>query len=437
MIKLMDLLDEAKGHTGGAAKKFEDDIITLAILSTKNKKEKNLTAIYDNNSNSFTSGKKNKIILSVEKLNSKWGRKWTEGKNSNTAAKGSPTYGKKSAKSDIVLNNNKFPISVKLDTDFVIASAQDKKEFSGIFISAFDYYQKDKGKISTNMDNVIKELENKIKLAATNYIGEIEKRHVKSQDFLNKWKVKPGDVKKAKAFYDKLVTEIKNDQKKHEDKYKVIIDKIQKGIQKDINDSLNNNLELKHYVTWEALSSSLKYNFQIPYAPWVLSPKGLYDISSPSQSYVKACASVSSLRIGGLPQGRMRSGKTAALRPYIKQIVGGEKVDITNVLNDINGMVLGMKIDVRIKKLEAELKKLSNITELYYGKDGNLLLEFEFKQMIKGFYEKIKNVFNSIKEYVMSVVKKIINKLNALKGANIYDIMIAIDAKPIGSIKIK
>ena len=65
------------------------------------------------------------------------------------------------------------------------------------FISAFDYYQKDKGKISTNMDNVIKELENKNKLAAKNYIGEIEKRHVKSQDFLNKWKVKPGDVKKA------------------------------------------------------------------------------------------------------------------------------------------------------------------------------------------------------------------------------------------------
>ena len=57
--------------------------------------------------------------------------------------------------------------------------------------------------------------------------------------------------------------------------------------------------------------------------------------------------------------------------------------------------------------------------------------------MNKGFYEKVKNVFNSIKEYVMSVVKKIINKLNALKGANIYDIMIAIDAKPIGSIKIK
>jgi hypothetical protein len=74
---------------------------------------------------------------------------------------------------------------------------------------------------------------------------------------------------------------------------------------------------------------------------------------------------------------------------------------------------------------------------LYYGKDGNLLLEFEFKQMIKGFYEKIKNVFNSIKEYVVSVVKKIINKLNVLKGANIYDIMVAIDAKPIGSIKIK
>jgi len=196
-------------------------------------------------------------------------------------------------------------------------------------------------------------------------------------------------------------------------------------------------LELKQYVTWEALSSSLKYNFQIPYASWVLSPKGLYDISSPSQSYVKACASVSSLRIGGLPRGRMRSGKTAALRPYIKQIVGGEKVDITNVLNDINGMVLGMKIDVRIKKLEAELKKLSNITELYYGKDGNLLLEFEFKQMIKGFYEKVKNAFNSIKEYVMGVVKKIINKLNVLNDANIYDIMIAIDAKPIGSIKIK
>ena len=105
MIKLKDLLNEVKGHTGGAAKKFEDDIITLAILSTKNKKEKNLTAIYDNNSNSFTSRKKNETILSVEKLNSKWGRIWKEGKNSNTAAKGSPTYGKKSAKSDIVLNN--------------------------------------------------------------------------------------------------------------------------------------------------------------------------------------------------------------------------------------------------------------------------------------------------------------------------------------------
>ena len=58
MIKLMDLLDEAKGHTGGAAKKFEDDIITLAILSTKNKKEKNLYTAFES---------KNNLVIDVPK----------------------------------------------------------------------------------------------------------------------------------------------------------------------------------------------------------------------------------------------------------------------------------------------------------------------------------------------------------------------------------
>lgn len=330
------------GHEGGTAKKFEDDIIKLAILSADYEYD-SVANVYDRFASEFEApAKRSDTIAAVEQLNLRFGAKWTEGSNSNYALSDAPipNYGIKSAKSDIVLNG--LPISVKLDTAFVVASAQNKSEFSGIFNSALDFYVEKEGNESD-----VAEIREVVKFLADNYVGEVKTRVLpaeRKQKVIDKLKGTP--LFESLSDYTKSVTEV--------DTYVSATKELKLQLAK-LNKLLKNNQRVKEYIVWEALSSTLKYNTSsAPAATYVLSPRGVYDISSPDSKYVKKCAAVTKFDIRGLPTGKIRSGTSAFAKYYTKQVEDGKDVDVAVMYNEMSQMAFGMKMDVS----SANLKKI-------------------------------------------------------------------------------
>lgn len=336
-MKFRDLIESGDVNQG---KKFEDDIVTLALLCGENLGE-DLDKLYAKNSDKFLSPPtKSQTIAAVTALNKKFlGEQWTDGYNSNKhQADITPNYGQASAKSDIVLND--IPFSVKMSGSFVILSAQSKSEFGGVFQYAINKYMEDKG-IELEVDSSIKQLQETFIEIRDTYIGEVFQQ-VKS---------KRRQLSVAKKFsdtadlYEQLRQYMEDMQDKIEDTYKDAIQKLKEEVLVKLKTSLDNNQELKEYVTWEALSSTLKYDGKFPYAPYVLSPKGVSDISKPDTPYVKACAKESKFSIRGLPTGGMRSGS----KTYAKQQTSAyEKgtVDVAGIFAGIGSMAMNLKVDI-------------------------------------------------------------------------------------------
>jgi len=239
---------EAAGHEGGAAKYFEDDIIALAKSSTAERNAgKDIETIYSENDEKFRApSKKDSTIAAVTALNKKFPDEvWEEGYNSNFALEsaGSPKYGIKSAKSDIILNGK--AISVKLDTDFVVSSAQNKEEFQGIFASALDYYLQ-QNEVDFDTNTVIESLKKSVETAKNEYVGEVKRRLLPASrklKILNEF----SDVEEV---YDDLKSYIEEQQKDAIDEYKEASAKLKTEILKSIKSSLQNNEELKKYIVW-------------------------------------------------------------------------------------------------------------------------------------------------------------------------------------------
>lgn len=332
------------GHEGGSAKKFEDDIIKLAILSTEHTSD-DVASVYERFASEFeASAKRSATIAAVERLNERFGRTWTEGSNSNYTLADAPTpnYGIKSAKSDIVLND--LPISVKLDTAFVVASAQNKSEFAGIFNSALDYYVEKEG-----TESEVSEIRQVVKFLADDYVGEVKTRILPAER-----KQKVIAKLKGTSLFESLTEYTHSVADTEVDTYTPATKQLKFQLTK-LNNLLNSNKRVKEYIVWEALSSTLKYDTQLaPAAAFVLSPQGIYDISSPSSEYVKKCASVTKFDIRGLPTGKIRSGTSAFAKHYIKQYNDGNDVDVALMYNEMSQMAFGMKMDVS----SANLKKL-------------------------------------------------------------------------------
>lgn len=403
---------EAVGHEGGTAKLFEDDLVTFAKLSTSPENSgKDLETIYSENLDDFQApSKKDSTIEAVASLNKRFPDEvWEEGYNSNFALEnaGSPAYGVKSAKSDIILNDK--AISVKLDTDFVVSSAQNKEEFQGIFTSALDYYLQ-QNEVNFDATAVVESLKQQVETAKNEYIGEVKKRllpNARKLKILNQF----SDVEEV---YDDLKSYIEEQQKDAIDEYKEASAILKTEILKSIKSSLQNNEELKKYIIWEGLSASLKWNFNFPYAEWVLSPSGVYSVKSVNDPYVAAVSSVSKFDIRGLPTGRIRSGTSAFSKYYKNQIEKGNAVDIARMYDELTQMAYGMKVDVSKKDLSK-----TNVQEAVSIKDMiNKALEW-----VNSWIEKIADMFN-----------KLISKLDAFKSGGLLDWMNALDVEVEGEI---
>jgi len=335
------------GHEGGNAKKFEDDLVTLALLSSENP-SMSLIELYDANADKFAATVyKDKTIGAIEKLNERFGKSWKTGNNSNFGLDKAPApvYGVKSAKSDIVLDDK--AISVKLDTAFVVASAQNKDEFYGIFDRAIEYFVETTSPSAKTLEDIAL-LREALIIARDNYVGEVKNRKLP-----NARKVKIVDKFKDVASLYESLSEYVNTVATA-DTYGEATKDLKGNILKTIQDILKRNVELKQYIIWEGLTSTLKYNGEFPSAQWVLSPDGIYSIKNPNDPYVVACAKVAKFDIRGLPNGRMRSGSTAFTKYYKKQVEAGNNVDVATLYNEMIQMAFGMKIDIS----SANLKKL-------------------------------------------------------------------------------
>ncbi len=161
-------------------KDFETHLLNLALLS-KGKvlsKDEGINII---KSNEKFNGIKEKHISSVVDavihLNTKFNKTWTDGYNANFEDIPEPSYGTKSAKSDIVLISEEeyFGFSVKMDEDWVVASAQNKNEFEGIFFSALMKYEEDN---SIDTSSLIPYIE-----SISNVIGKVVVRHMNPNHF--------------------------------------------------------------------------------------------------------------------------------------------------------------------------------------------------------------------------------------------------------------
>ena len=234
-----------------ASKDFEDHVANLAVLSGgKETNTKKLSKIMDKNKKIFlkiSAKHKQQTLAAVSHLNKFFKKKWTKGYNANFAAKTTPVYGSRSAKADIVLESGKkkYGISIKMKGDIVVASAQGKDEFQGIFYSALDYFEKKHAKIDlSEYKGSIKAIKKQIKYIKENFVGETITRQLKSDYFekLKQRKQFAGDEK----FIDNLGKEIKKRNKKNKDEWKEYLDNTRIEIVDDITELLQDNKKLLH-----------------------------------------------------------------------------------------------------------------------------------------------------------------------------------------------
>ena len=405
-MKIKELLESGDVNKG---KKFEDDIVTLALLQGENPNE-NLKTLYETNSDRFLSPTiKNQTISAVDALNKKFpNTRWTDGYNSNKYQSGiTPNYGQATAKSDIVLND--IPFSVKMSGSFVILSAQSKEEFGGCFQYAMKKYTEDKA-LDMQIDDQIRQLQETIEDIRDNYIGEVFQQ-VKS-------KARQRSVIKKFSDMSDLYSELENYMNKMEgkivDEYKNAIEKLKESVITKLKTNLDNNRELKEYITWEALSSTLKYDGKFPYAPYVLSPSGVSDISRPDTPYVKACAAQSKFSIRGLPTGGMRSGSSTYASQQKAAYVKGN-VNVADIFSGIGSMALNLKIDI------------SSLVSKNLPVDEAI----NFKALWTAFVSTITKLFSTLKEKFDPVLEKV----KDLTSATFVDWAIGLGVEADGEIK--
>ena len=432
-----------------ASKDFETYIANLAVLSQGSKIAKELGKLYDDKKVG-TKAKKDDTVNAVIMLNKFFTNKiWSAGKNANDAGveKKGTEYGVMSAKSDIILSSGTtdYGISVKMKGDIVIASAQNKDEFEGIFITAFNRFKEDyPTEAGTDEFKAnIKELEDKIKDLKENVIGETFKRHLPSFHFKKKVKGEPLEQAKwviegQEKFFEDLKNAIDTENAKIKDHYK----EMRKGVMsvgaKFINEKLAKNEKLRNYVTHEALSSHLKYKGNLPSANYILSPSGCYDISTPDKPYVKTCAKISTINIRGMVHGKLRSGRAKAIEGFLEK----ETVDMGDVLSTLDKMDGSLKWDLAgkevLEKLKTELEKYTEDQLAYTEKDEGFLSDImsSIKNKLSGWWNSLKSWGKNIIKDAKDVANNALNQVTILKNASISDILRFNKPKITGKIKI-
>ena len=408
-----------------ASKDFETHIVNLAVLSKKITNIKKLETLIDKNQKLFTGiDKKHKTqtIEAVVHLNNYFKKVWTGGYNANFSSIPKPIYGNKSAKADIILESGskKYGISVKMKGDYVVVSAQNKEEFESIFYSALNEFEKQKGINLSDYESGIESIREKVKLIKDNVIGETLTRHLSPTHFS---KLENKSREEHKIFYEDLRNTIESRNKEINNDYEKVLNGIAKESESTLNNLLSDNELLRNYIVWEALSASIKYKGKLPFAEYVLSPNGCYDILSPESTFVQKVASASTIGIRGMVHGKLRSSASKALAPY----VGQSSVEMNELYDTLNKMDMSLKWDLS----ETKFKELKIVVD-----SQNEGIFSDLWNVIKKWWGKIKTIGEEAIKKSMGIADGVMSKLTELKRASIFDILKFNKPKITGTIKL-
>lgn len=430
-----------------ATKDFETYIANLAVLSKKEISSPKLKKIVSDNSEQFEGIRPKditQVVDSVSKLNKFFsGKIWTKGINANFEKglhKG--IYGKRSeAKADIILysGSTKYGISIKKKGDIVVASSQDPDEFENIFWSALKRCKED-NKIDMSSNNewvkIIEEVEEQVISLRDNVIGQTKSRLL-DPSWFNKLKQgkkneTPEQKKERQKFFDDFEKFIETQNKTISEDYENTRTVIAKEGAKIINEKLGQNLILREYVIWEALSAALKYEGKLPAATHILSPDGCHDITSPNMPYVKKVAKFATINIRGMVHGAMRSGKEAAMKPVLRKLFAGETIDMTQLYDDVRGMDMSMKIDLKAKDMLQVDEQFADIQ----NQKLNEGIFTDFISKIKGWWGSFKSMVSSKIQSMKDAIGNLLNIFSKMKNASLLDIIKFNKPEVSGSIKI-
>ena len=404
-----------------ASKDFEDYIWQLAVLSGgKETDVKKLVKLIDKKLSKVPTDKIEQTAKAVSHLNKKFKKKWTKGYNANFANKTKPEYGSKSAKADIVLESGskKYGISIKMEGDIVVASAQGKDEFQSIFYSALDYFEKQHEVDLSEYKENIKAIKKQVKYIKENFVGESITRKLKD-DYFEKLRTRKEFADEGK-FLDSLQKEIKKRNKKNTDEWEEYMNTTRIKIKDDLTKALQDNDKLHHYIVWEALSATLKYKGKLPAAQYILSPTGCYDITKPDNKYIADVASASTIDFRGMLHGKIRSGSSTAIRYYLKK----QDMGMTKIFDELNKMDISMKWDFKASKFNKLTKQNEGVISDIWNK-------------AKSIWKKIKVGFSNVITKVIDTLNNMLNKLTQLENISVFGLIQSNDIEITGKIKIK
>ena len=405
-----------------ASKDFEDYIWQLAVLSGgKETNVKKLTKLIDKKLSTVPTDKIEQTAKAVSHLNKKFKKKWTKGYNANFANKTKPEYGSKSAKADIVLEsgNKKYGISIKMEGDIVVASAQGKDEFQSIFYSTLDYFEKKHSEVDlSEYKGNIKAIKKQVKYIKENFVGESITRKLKD-GYFEKLRTRKEFADEGE-FLDSLQKEIEKRNKENQNEWVEYMDNTRIKIVDDLKKVLQDNDKLHHYIVWEALSSILKYKGKLPSAQYILSPSGCYDITDPDSKYIADVAASSQIDFRGMLHGKIRSGAGVAIRYYLKK----QDMGMTNIFDELNKMDISMKWDLKASKFNKLTKQNEGV--------------------VSDIWNKVKSVWNNIKVSISNAITKVLdtlnnmlNKLTQLESISVFGLIQNNGVEITGKIEIK
>lgn len=343
-------------------------------------------------------------------------------------------------KADIALygKGQWLSLSVKLRGGFVLQSAENPEEFRGLYFAAMSLYEERFGG-STEAAAAIDKWKKEIDHIADNIIGS--NSGVSKKDYMVKNKPRRpvwDDVEKKyeaaikseksseiiatlKETKELIIQRLEEDNKKFAGEFNKKSKEMEQHCRKVLTEELYKDANFERCILWESLTGYVKFNrpssfYNLkdhgPYANFMISPTGLYDIRDMNSSIIDKVKANQWYELQTMPV----PGK---VRVYIEQI-RGRKVRNPMTLDDAIETLQKVKFSSKLKskifedyerdifeEMDTIIEELETIEE---GKLDRLFLKVTDK--VKTFFKKVFSgllrIYESFKDTVRSIISGIV-----------------------------
>ena len=297
-----------------------------------------------------------------------------------------------------------YRISMKLDGDYVLVSADSKSNFLLVFESALQAYIKDfpndktvdnfKEKIADISENIVGKKINRI---LTDTKGENSPEAIKAKVFK---KLKPTD---DKSKYEKTINKLFDEYEEFkQQKINGVIDEhteymsgnLRKEAVDYISEVLNENKTLRNYIVYECMTGYNTFSGSDSSANYILTPSKFVEIKSPNDAIIKKVASQMKIDFRGLPD---KSGSYNR----VKKLLQG-KLKSKNYFDVKLGLKIGISVREEIELNEGLMQSLRGAFNKAKGKIRGIYTRLTkgLKNFIFDSLSKIKNVNDVFRELV-------------------------------------